>query len=328
MPNRTSPLNSMAPRQNSARTPLQLLQPKPMQLFTTVAAMPLGLPFASPMAQPTFSTPQWFQPDSLAKAAPAATPAVSAHPMEGAVQQLQSIARKSVAVEASAKKGCAEREYSIQDLRRMVITVLENRNGGPMKVAEAAGFKKAARSVARYRDEIVNDQTLLRDTAEATLASRIAFVEAMDFKIKGNVDLTSRRIFSADTLDYFARALKRYSDMGWPMDYQAIRLMFSQAAAEMKLVDWKRGDAYVVSRTYVRNFVKSRPELRAYTAGHIDAVRAKKATVQVHARLCHSCARMFALHVISKISAWRRDMSQSICMSPNFEHMFPKIHIS
>lgn len=192
----------------------------------------------------------------------------------------------------SCKKGGKEREYTLQDLREMVITLLKGKVGGAKKVAGAAGFPQAYKTVARYRDAVVHNEALQRDTVEATLAARIAYVQDLEWKGKGNLDITSRRIFSEDELEYFARALKLYSDMGWPMDYQAIRLMLSEAAADMNRVDWKRGDAYVVSRSYVRKFVKSRPELRAYKAGHIDPVRAKKATCQVprHCALLHDCA--------------------------------------
>ena len=154
----------------------------------------------------------------------------------------------------SAKKNEAERDYSVEQLRSWVVALLEKKSGGARKIAAADGFPKAARSIERYRDQVVA-AVPPSDSAAATLAARVAHAQRMEFKVKGNVDLTSRRLFSDDELDYFARTLKLYSDMGWPMDYQAIRLMFSQAAAEMQRVDWKRGDAYVVSRTYVRNFL-------------------------------------------------------------------------
>ena len=100
---------------------------------------------------------------------------------------------------------------------------------------------------------------------------------------KGNPDFESRRLFSDDNLLYFARALKIYAEMGWPMDYQAIQLMFSEAARDMKLVDWRKGDAPVVSISYVRAFVKNAPELHSYKTSHIDPLRAKKATTKVRA---------------------------------------------
>jgi hypothetical protein len=319
MPRRTSPLvpAHTGTTPNAVMRPaLQTLSPNPMQLFTTVAAMPFGVPFASPMVQPVFQSPQQMQAACFANAAPEQMPVFASDPMEDAVDCLQSIARKAAAVESSAKKGCVEREYSIEDLRRMVIKVLEGKSGGPKKVAEAAGLEKAYKTVARYRDAVVADKTLVCATKAETLAARIAFVETMEFKVKGQVDLISRKIFSDDTLDYFARALKRYSDMGWPMDYQAIRLMFSQAAAEMKLVDWKRGDCYVVSRSYVRKFVKSRPELRAYKAGHIDAVRAKKATVQVHEFRSLKCALCVARKIFVAATG-----PKSLSMSPTRCHL-------
>ena len=41
------------------------------------------------------------------------------------------------------------------------------------------------------------------------------------------------------------------------MDFQAIQLMFSQAAKEKGRVDWRLSDAYVVSSAYVSDFVKN-----------------------------------------------------------------------
>ena len=67
------------------------------------------------------------------------------------------------------------------------------------------------------------------------------------------------------------------------MDYQNIRLMMSQGARKMGLADWKMGASYVCSTTYVREFIKARPELAAYKSSHIDLLRSKKATTQVHA---------------------------------------------
>ena len=51
----------------------------------------------------------------------------------------------------------------------------------------------------------------------------------------------------------------------------------------MKLVDWRKGDAPVVSISYVRAFVKNAPELHSYKTSHIDPLRAKKATTKVRA---------------------------------------------
>jgi hypothetical protein len=69
-------------------------------------------------------------------------------------------------------------------------------------------------------------------------------VAQLELKVKGNEDLKSRRLFSKDELDYFARALKLYGEMGWPMDYQQIILMFSDAARHAGKIDWKTGQPF------------------------------------------------------------------------------------
>ena len=93
-------------------------------------------------------------------------------------------------------------------------------------------------------------------------------------------------MFSEDDLDYFARGFKIYGDMGWPMDFEAIRCVFVDAVRREQKVDWRTGKLYKVSLTYVRDFVESRPELKAYKASHIDPLRSKKATDQVRRDKC------------------------------------------
>ena len=195
----------------------------------------------------------------------------------------------------SAKAGTPERLYSESEYRSMLDLVVSGARSARAAAIER-GFPSAERTLQRHAKAIRAMPSLQRDTPEATLLAQLAHVANASLDIKGNPDLRSRRIFSTDELDYFARALKLYSDMGWPMDIQAIQLMFSQAAKEKGRVDWRLGDAYVVSSAYVSDFVKSRPELRAYKAGHIDPLRSKKATAQVSAvseradlRLCHGC---------------------------------------
>eukprot|EP00966_Prymnesium_polylepis_P205335 4758162-Prymnesium_polylepis.1 len=58
--------------------------------------------------------------------------------------------------------------------------------------------------------------------------------------------------------------------MGWALDYQLIRTQFSEAAAARGLVDWKTGQTFVESTGYVSEFVRKRPELKAYKMSHID----------------------------------------------------------
>ena len=183
-------------------------------------------------------------------------------------------------VAANGKKGSTERVYSEEEYRAMLDKVVCRTSSAP-KAASDAGFPSAARTLQRHAKKIRAIPSLMRSTAAATLAAQRAHVASLSLATKGNVDFTSRRIFSIDELDYFARSLKVYADMGWPMDLQALRLMFSHAAKDMKRVDWRQGDKPVVGRTYVIDFLKKRPELRMYKASHIDPIRSKKASPQV-----------------------------------------------
>ena len=111
------------------------------------------------------------------------------------------------------------------------------RTSSARKAAIDAGFPSAARTLQRHAKKIRAIPSLVCSTAAATLAAQRAHVASLSRAAKGNADLTSRRIFSIDELDYFARSLKVYADMGWPMDLQALRLMFSYAAKDMNRMD-------------------------------------------------------------------------------------------
>ena len=142
-------------------------------------------------------------------------------------------------------------------------------------------FPSAERSVQRCVLKIRKDESLRREDAEGTLAAQLDYLEGLERSEKGNRDFTARRLFTEAELLYFARALKLYAEMGWPMDYQQIRLMFSEAAAKMQRVDWKWGQPFVCSTTYVAEFVRKCPELQAFKVSHVDPLRARKATPQV-----------------------------------------------
>jgi hypothetical protein len=185
---------------------------------------------------------------------------------------------KAALKKPNAKKGTFERTYTELEFREMLDLVIRKEKSA-RKAAFEAGFPSATRSLQRFARGI--RLKIKEASPEATVAAQRAHVAQLTLETKGNVDLVSRTLFSGDELQYFARALKLYADLGWPMDYDAIRQMFSEAAAESGRVDWKRGDAYVCGETYVRDFVKSRPELKASKAGHVDPLRAKKATSQV-----------------------------------------------
>jgi hypothetical protein len=231
--------------------------------------------------------------------------------------ELAKAIRKKPVKERSSKKGTQERQYSPEDFLSMVEEVLR---GGPgvssASVAKERKFPSAERSLQRYVADLKAMESLRRPTEAESRAAQIAYAsETLELKQKGNVDLMSRRLFSEDELDYFARALKLYGEMGWPMDYQDIRHMMSQAAADAKRVDWKSGQPYVCSTSYVAAFVRSRPELRAYKTSHIDPLRSKKATAQApdHEMPCRRpVACVVALELVLMSSHFSHSLGESL----------------
>ena len=124
--------------------------------------------------------------------------------------------------------------------------------------------------------EVRGDACLQRASPEATLAAQLAFVDQLSLKQKGNADLIAMRLFTDSELDYFTAALVLYSDLGWPLAYKEIRKMMEGAGRK-----WRQNDEFSVCITYVRDFVKGRPELAAAKTANIDPLRTKKASPQV-----------------------------------------------
>ncbi|KAL1522343.1 hypothetical protein AB1Y20_017335 [Prymnesium parvum] len=182
----------------------------------------------------------------------------------------------------TAKRGQKERQYTIDDLKSMAAAVLSGKATSARAAALSAGLPRAERTLNRYLKDLRNKsgEEQLSQTSEK-VELELQLVDELSFKACGNKELCARRLFTEDELDYFARALKLYSEMGWPMDYQQIRCMFSRAASAMGRQEWKPGEPYVCSTTYVARFVENRPELRAFKTSHVDPLRAKKATVEV-----------------------------------------------
>lgn len=221
----------------------------------------------------------------------------------------------TVASTASGKKNSKEREYS-EDEYRSMLTLVVTDVCSARKAAREAEFPNAERTLQRHAARVRADASL------QTMDARRVHVASLQLAPKGNVDFSSRRLFSEDELDYFARALMLYADMGWPMDQQAVRLMLSNAAKKMGRVDWRRGDTYVVSRTYVAAFIKSRPELRTYKSSHIDPLRSKKATSQVCV-----CVRM-GMHMTSRGCMHATCESVELCARACGNNHFTLIYFS
>ena len=214
-------------------------------------------------------------------------------PPPAPVRKAPMVVRRDRDIQPSAKRGAKERAYSEQQMRDMIIATLRRDRPSAALVAADAGFLSAKSCLHDYVREIKDNTRLRGATPQLTLAAQVAHASTLTLKTKGNEGLLLRRIFSKDERDFFARSLKRYGDLGWPMDTALIQEMMSTAAKKMGLVDWKRGQPFVVSECYVRKFIKKHPDLSSFKTSHIDPLRAKKGTRQVRdasrGRRAHQC---------------------------------------
>ena len=180
-----------------------------------------------------------------------------------------------------SRKGQKEGCYTVVALRRMLRAILSSKKVSARKAANDEHCPKAQRNLERWVKAIRADVTLQRSSQQDTLAAQLEHVLTWEQPQKGNAQVRDRRIFSEDELDYFARVLKVYGDMGWPMDREQIRDWFAETAKEKGVIDWQTGEPFRVSAAYVGDFLRSRVELREFKAAHIDPLRAKKATPKV-----------------------------------------------
>ena len=178
-----------------------------------------------------------------------------------------------------AKETVPERQYALEDFQVMVREVLLGQSA--RQAALLAGFPRAERSLNRYVKSIRKNASLQRTTREETLSAQLEFVDGLLFAQKGNTDLLLRRIFSKDEEDVLASTLKSYSQLGWPLDYQQVRMLFADAARRKGRIDPRTGEPFKCSTSYVAAFIAAGTELKAFKASHIDPLRSKKATAQV-----------------------------------------------
>lgn len=84
---------------------------------------------------------------------------------------------------------------------------------------------------------------------EATV-SRLQLIEELEFKVKDNTDLVSRRILSNDTLEHFERAL--ICTKLWDfMDFSNIQRMKRDFVKKRQLINWDTGELFAVSQLRV-----------------------------------------------------------------------------
>lgn len=280
--------------------------PYPMQPFSPM--QPFPYPMLPQQLQPLQNTTQPSVALPMAQANVVVSSLVT--PMAEYCENIRPLPKQSsaavmqkpqpVAKPAGTKKNTTERDAPVEVFRQMLVTVLRGGQGGSEVVAQQAGFPRMARSLRNYAAEIRADVRLQQSDPEATLSARIAAAELVEYKDKAPVNVKALRLFSDDDLLFFERTLVKYGDMGWPMDYKAIQRLFSLTAKKMGRGDWRSGDDYVVSESYVRRFVQGSPVLKAFKCSNIDPLRSKKAclTVRSNVWLCTSCVPCIAIEYV------------------------------
>ena len=103
---------------------------------------------------------------------------------------------------------------------------------------------------------------------------------AQALKDKGSDYVCCRRVFTQDDSDYFARALKLYADMGWPMNEKNLSAMFADVAAKMNRLDPATNKPFVCGPDFVREFLEDHPELKKFKSSNIDPLRVERASPQ------------------------------------------------
>ncbi|KAL1510117.1 hypothetical protein AB1Y20_006449 [Prymnesium parvum] len=106
------------------------------------------------------------------------------------------------------KKRHKERDYEIDDLKKMAAQVLSGEMPSARAAALAAGLPHAERSLNRYVKQVRENTALQCESPTETAAAQLQHVSGLEFKEKGNPDICGRRLFTEDELEYFARALK------------------------------------------------------------------------------------------------------------------------
>lgn len=179
-----------------------------------------------------------------------------------------------------SRKVVRKRKYDVDTFRTMLKAVL--RGCSAKGVATDVGFPSAARSLKRYAQGIRKHPELKGRDAEATLAMRLCYAERIELKDMGNPYIHARKIFSAAELEYFESFLILCADMGFPYQWTDLQQMMLTHVKETNRIDWTTGKLFVVSASYVFNYMKKSPRLKTYKTSAIDVQRTKKATMEVN----------------------------------------------
>ena len=104
------------------------------------------------------------------------------------------------------------------------------RTGKLREACRKGGFESARSVLSLYSIKIKADAHLLRISAADTLQAQCEYVDMLELDAKGKPEFMARQIFSEDEKLYFARGLKLYGDMGWPMSVKQIAALMQDAA--------------------------------------------------------------------------------------------------
>ena len=104
------------------------------------------------------------------------------------------------------------------------------RTGKVRESARVGGFEGARSVLSLYARKVRDDTLLWRASPEDTLQAQCEFVGKLELDEKGKPELMARQIFNDDEKLYFARGLKLYADMGWPMSVKQIAALMQDAA--------------------------------------------------------------------------------------------------
>ena len=124
------------------------------------------------------------------------------------------------------------------------------------------------------------------------------FIDEYDFPEKGNPDYVLRGMFGPEELDYFADVIKYASHSGLTVDVEDACEMLRAAIERDMRCDPSTGEPYVVSRSYVGSWMRTREDLQGLRkASPLDLKRAEKATEEVRDHwftfLTRWCAGMY-----------------------------------
>ena len=234
-----------------------------------IAALKAGVP-----ARPV----RFFSPSPPANATPPPPPPPTSQQQSSASQQRPSSSQQS---QRAASGRTAERIYSIESLRQGARLVLSARRDGAtlsaLKAATSLGHPSMRSSIGRLVKKAyakAGDDTARQD----------AFIDSYEFPAKGSEEFALRRMFDEDELDLFAEVVKYAAVAGFPYDVATAQELLQSVVQREGRIDPVSGTAYAVSRTYVLEWYKSRPDMAALLkSSPLDPARADKANPQVTA---------------------------------------------